>query len=149
MEIYHGSSVLVNQPDLRKHLYNCDFGDGFYCTSLYEQAAIRANRRKGFISVFEYTPKNSLRYKVFNELSEEWLDFIIFCRTGGSHSYDIVLGPMADDALWDHVEELLKGRMTRKVFWEYARSNYPTQQICFCTPASLGCLRFTRGVHCV
>ena len=30
-------------------------------------------------------------------MTEEWLDFIVECRSGKSNSYDIVEGPMADD----------------------------------------------------
>lgn len=30
-------------------------------------------------------------------MTEEWLDFIVDCRSGKSNSYDIVEGPMADD----------------------------------------------------
>ena len=28
-------------------------------------------------------------------MTEEWLDFIVACRQGKSHKYDIVEGPMA------------------------------------------------------
>jgi hypothetical protein len=29
-------------------------------------------------------------------MTEEWLDFIVQCRAGIPHSYDIVIGAMAD-----------------------------------------------------
>ena len=36
---------------------------------------------------------------MFEEMTEEWLDFIVSCRRGISHTYDIVEGPMADDTI--------------------------------------------------
>ena len=42
MVLYHGSDVIVRNPEVRKTRYAKDFSWGFYCTSNYEQAA-RAN----------------------------------------------------------------------------------------------------------
>ena len=38
----------------------------------------------------------NLNIKEFKEMSEEWLDFIVDCRSGKDHNYDIVIGAMAD-----------------------------------------------------
>ncbi len=32
-------------------------------------------------------------------MTDEWLDFIVSCRSGISHGYDIVEGPMANDTI--------------------------------------------------
>ena len=34
-----------------------------------------------------------------------------------SHNYDIVEGPMADDTVWNYVNDFLTGRISRKQFW--------------------------------
>ena len=47
-------------------------------------------------------------------MSEEWLDFIATCRSGKSHDYDIVEGPMADDTIWNFVNEYLSGNISKK-----------------------------------
>lgn len=41
----------------------------------------------------------SLNVKQFSSADEEWLDFILMCREQGGlpHSYDLVIGPTADD----------------------------------------------------
>ena len=38
MILYHGSSVIVETPDLIHSRINVDFGKGFYTTPFYEQA---------------------------------------------------------------------------------------------------------------
>ena len=75
-------------------------------------------------------------------MTEEWLDFIINCRNGKTHQYDIVAGPMADDQVYNYVNDLLNGIITREAFWELAKFKHPTHQIVFCTPESLKCINF-------
>ena len=38
MILYHGSNMLVQNPEVRKTVYTKDFSWGFYCTNNYEQA---------------------------------------------------------------------------------------------------------------
>ena len=38
-------------------------------------------------------------------MCDEWLDFIAECRVGKIHEYDIVEGPMADDTIWNFVND--------------------------------------------
>jgi len=38
MILYHGSNVEVSRPDILHSRKNVDFGQGFYMTSLIEQA---------------------------------------------------------------------------------------------------------------
>ncbi len=84
----------------------------------------------------------SLRIKTFAEMTDEWLDFIAACRHGESHPYDIVEGPMADDEVWDYVEDYLSGRISREAFWALARFKHPTHQILFCTDQALRAVKF-------
>ena len=42
-------------------------------------------------------------------MSDEWLYFIAQCRSGKTHNYDIVEGPMADDTVWNYVNDFLTG----------------------------------------
>ena len=51
---------------------------------------------------------------------DEWLDLIAQCRNGKTHNYDIVEGPMADDTVWNYVNDFLTGRISRKQFWVLA-----------------------------
>ncbi|MBU5592971.1 DUF3990 domain-containing protein [Clostridium sp. MSJ-4] len=80
----------------------------------------------------------------FENMTDEWLDFIAACRSGFVHDYDIVEGPMADDIVWNYVNDFLDGDITRKVFWELAKFKYPTHQISLHTLKALDCLKFER-----
>lgn len=144
MILYHGSKEIVEFPEIRKAVYNKDFYFGFYCTRMQEQAERWATRygRKGYVNCYEYIPDKKLKYLIFEEMTEEWLDFIVACRQGKSHKYDIVEGPMADDQIWNFVEGFIAGRVSRAAFWELVKFNYPTHQIVFCTEKALKTLVF-------
>lgn len=75
-------------------------------------------------------------------MTEEWLDFIIKSRLGKKHEYDIVIGAMADDQVYNYITDLMNGIITRNAFWELAKFRHPTHQIAFCTEKSLKCLKF-------
>lgn len=49
---------------------------------------------------------------------------------------------MADDEVWDYVEDFLSGRITREAFWALARFKHPTHQIIFCTDKALQTIKF-------
>lgn len=142
--LYHGTNTIVRNLEVRISGYNKDFGFGFYCTRLERQARRWAisKRMPHIVCVYEYRPDDSLNVKIFSEMSDEWLDFVAACRHGESHSYDIVEGPMADDEVWDYVEDFLSGRITREAFWALARFKHPTHQIIFCTDKALQTIKF-------
>jgi hypothetical protein len=145
--LYHGSGEIVEFPEIRKTKYTKDFSWGFYCTKDYEQAYRWAERRHeaGIVNFYTYTRNSRLKILCFDEMSDEWLDFIAQCRNGKIHEYDIVEGPMADDTIWNFVNDYLNGNISRNVFWEYARFKHPTHQISFHTLQALNCLKFERG----
>ena len=78
-------------------------------------------------------------------MTEEWLDFIISCRDGKSHQYDIVEGPMADDTIYNYLQNYLDGKISRAAFWELVKFKYPTHQISFHTISALDTLKFIGG----
>lgn len=140
--IYHGSNMEVVNPYILKNGFYKDFGFGFYCTSYKEQATRWALTRKGasVLNIYIYNPEPSLKVQRFAEMSEEWLDFIVACRRGVSHVYDIVEGPMADDQIWNYAESFVTGKISRPAFWELVRFKHPTHQIAFCTQRALATL---------
>jgi len=79
---------------------------------------------------------------VFSEMSESWLDFVVNCRAGIQHDYDIVSGPMANDQIYNYISDYISGVLTKEQFWVLAKFKYPTHQICFSTDDALKCLTF-------
>ena len=58
--------------------------------------------------------------------------------------YDVVEGPMADDTVWNYVNDFMSGAITRKQFWALAEFKHPTHQISFHTLSALACLKFVK-----
>ena len=83
-----------------------------------------------------------LNIKEFKDMTDEWLDFIIDCRSGKPHQYDIVIGAMANDQIYNYVSDYIDGAITREQFWVLAKFKYPTHQINFCTREALKCLEY-------
>ena len=108
--VYHGSYLKVIKPKIIEGKYFKDFGTGFYCTILDEQAIKWAKKYE--------TPILNI------------------------YEYDIVIGAMADDQVYNYISDLIEGNITREAFWELAKFKHPTHQIAFCTQDALETLTF-------
>lgn len=138
MELYHGSYMAIPSPEIIKGRFTKDFGEGFYCTSLKHQAEKWAKRYDTpVVNIYEYHPIDTLDVLYFREMTDEWLDFIVDCRSGKPHNHDIVIGAMANDQIYNYVADFMNGVLTREQFWVLAKFKYPTHQINFCTSKAL------------
>ena len=145
--MYKESNVIVNQPKIITDGFYKDFGYGFYC-SAFEKQAMRwalTKRPNHIVNVYSYIENEELNCLVFEKMSDEWLDFVVSCRRRISHTYDIVEGPMADDTIWNYVDDFARGLISRNAFWELVKFKYPTYQIVFCTEDALKCLSYLRS----
>jgi hypothetical protein len=121
--LYHGSTVIVDKIDLSFGSPHKDFGKGFYTTHGKEQAhkfsVIKSKRqgiKQGFVSVYEYIPNPSLSIKTFVNADTDWLNFVLQNRghisqlnEADSKQYDIIIGPVANDAVGLVLNQLLIG----------------------------------------
>lgn len=89
--VYYGSNVEVSVPRILQNGFYKDFGYGFYCTGYEKQAKRWAMTRKGdsVINHYEYKADPKLKVLIFDEMTDEWLDFVADCRRGIEHDYDI------------------------------------------------------------
>lgn len=142
--VYHGSNAIVQSPKILINGHYKDFGYGFYCTSMEKQAKRWAFTKRGesIVNRYTYIENKNLKICVFDEMTEEWLEFVVNCRKGKEHEYDIVEGPMADDQIWDYVEDFITGDISKAAFWELVKFKYPKHQIVFCTEDALDTLKF-------
>ena len=68
----------------------------------------------------------------FDSYSEEWLDFIVSCRAGNDNTdYDIVIGGVANDKVFDTVELFLQELIEKREALRRLKYNKPNVQICF------------------
>ena len=150
MILYHGSFLEIAQPNLVHSRPNVDFGRGFYVTPLYEQAAkwcgkFKRRGKDGIISKYEYDESREAELKVlkFDAYSEEWLDFILNCRSGKDMTdYDLVLGGVANDKVFNTVELFFDGLIDKTEAINRLRYEKPNLQICFRTEKALSLLHF-------
>lgn len=121
MILYHGSNVEINVINFQKCKPYKDFGKGFYLTSLKHQAIRMAENRAALfggntvVTIYEVDDdimcKPDLNTRIFDmKPSIEWARFIVNNRNrefkditsldcNVDAKYDIVLGPVADDAV--------------------------------------------------
>lgn len=94
MTVYHGGYTTIQTPAIIIGRNTKDFGPGFYCTVIREQAERWAKRYNTPV-VSSYTVRLHADLKIleFQTMTEAWLDFIINCRNGILHDYDIVKSP--------------------------------------------------------
>ena len=144
---YQDDNKVLNEPKIYSDGSYKDFGYGFYCTNSEKQAKRWALTKKNrhVVNVYSYTENGNLNCRIFKEMSDEWLDFVVSSRQGERHDYNIVEGPMADDTIWNYVDDFARGLISRTAFWELVKFKYPTHQIVFCTEAALKCLEYDRS----
>lgn len=150
MILYHGSSVVVDKPDLAYSRLNVDFGKGFYVTPIYDQAEKWCSRfkrrgREGVVSryVFDEHAYRVLKVLTFDDYTEQWLDFIMSCRREQDITdYDIVIGGVANDKVFNTVELFFDGLIDRREAINRLRYEKPNLQMAFRTEKALNYLRF-------
>lgn len=147
MKLYHGSNQIVEKPRIITNGFYKDFGYGFYCTALERQAIRWAMTRKNqhIVNEYEFSSLENLSVLKFESMTAEWLKFVVESRSGKQHDFDIVEGPMADDTIWDYIEEYLAGVISDTAFWELVKFRHPTHQMVFCTEESLKALHFIKS----
>lgn len=70
----------------------------------------------------------------FDTYSEDWLDFILMCRSGKDTShYDVVSGGVANDRIFNTVELYFDGLIDKKEAIKRLQYEKPNAQIAFQT----------------
>lgn len=139
MILYHGSYVAVSEPDVLHSRNNVDFGKGFYATPIYDQARKWAEKfaRRGKTAIISYYQFDENALKDCNTLSfdaysEEWLSFIVACRSGHDESnYDIVMGGVANDKVFNTIELFFDGLIDQEEAIKRLKYEKPNMQIAF------------------
>lgn len=129
MILYHGSNVAIGEVDLSKSKVGKDFGCGFYLSANKEQAMELAERKTEQTGVgeptlntyyFDETALTRLNILTFDSYTEEWADFVLLNRQNRTktqaHGYDIVIGPIANDAVGIQIRRFTSGLITKETF---------------------------------
>lgn len=157
MKLYHGSTVIVEQPRILTDLRALDFGSGFYLTSNEEQArrgskvvARRRRTTKSFLNIYELDDSYNdvLRTLLFSAADGEWLDFVVANRKEQIIfvPYDLVIDPVANDSTLPVIDDYMDGKYTKEEAVRRLMPQNLTDQYAFLTEQALELLRFEEGV---
>ncbi len=157
IHLYHGSNVRIEQIDLSRSKRGKDFGQGFYLNANPDQAMTMALRTTRFLnegqptlSCFEFDEEEAKRLglsiKVFPDYSEEWSEFVIMNRKNNTdipaHSYDIVIGPIADDTVGVQTRRYMTGYLSASALVEELKfKGDHAVQYFFGTPRAISLLK--------
>jgi len=155
MQLYHGSVEIIEYPKILDQQRLLDFGKGFYATTNKEQAerwaAIKQKRTvktaKAFVTVYEFNETilktDILKIKIFTQANEEWLDFVIHNRSiDSSADYDMVIGPVANDTLYQTFTLYEAGILTKQETIVRLKIHPLFDQISFHSHKALELLKF-------
>ena len=142
MTLYHGSSAVIQKPDISFARETTDFGRGFYTTTIEFHAQKWAARNKrrhgsGIVSVYE-TDESEIRRITsvleFETYSDEWLDFIVQCRQGHVvGNWDLVIGGIANDDVFNTLTLFFSRFIDKSETIKRLRYEKPNIQYCFKT----------------
>ena len=142
MKLYHGSNMEINKPDLSRSKPFKDFGQGFYLSPGYEQAHALAKQKtdqlqsgEPCVTIFELEDQiiktSDLQIKIFDDYCEH-----------PAHTYDIVIGPIADDGVTYQLRRYSMGDISMsRLIEELKYANGLTIQYYFGTEHALSYLK--------
>ena len=154
MILYHGSNLIVSEPQIIVQNRFLDFGYGFYTTTNKAQAVGFANkvtirRKEGVPTVNIYEIDE---IKAFSECSvlsfeapdEAWLDFVSENRAGtyGGQIYDFVYGPVANDDVYATFTLYTAGVLTKEQTIEALKIKKLYNQLVLTSTKALSYLKF-------
>ena len=155
MTVYHGTCYQFDQINLERSHDRRDFGKGFYTTILPSQSkewayrlSLRKKRKKYYVYEYLFQESPTLKVKRFDRLDTEWLEFIKENRSKGGlqHTYDVVIGPVADDNTMETVQLYMAEILTAQEAVERLRYSKVNNQISFHTELALKNLQLVRRV---
>ncbi len=161
MIIYHGSTELVDKPEIRVSDTYLDFGTGFYTTTSYEQAERwahikmrRLNKSIGYVSIYEFdfdAAMSETAVQRFDHADMAWLAFVVGNRKGGSLTggFDMHIGPVADDNIYRSIRLFETGVLDAEETVKRLKTELLHDQWTFHTNKMLSFLKFidSKEVH--
>ena len=155
MYLYHGSNVVVKNPEIRQSNRALDFGTGFYLTSNFDQAkkwadviTLRRGEGTAFVSSYLFNENETMNLNclTFLEPNEDWLKFVVAFRTGKNIDvdYDLIIGPVANDNTMPVINMFINGDYSVDEAIKRLKTQKLSNQYVFKTEKSLTLLSFEK-----
>ena len=166
MILYHGSNMIISAIDLNLCRPYKDFGQGFYCTDIKEQAELMATRVARIyggtpcVNEFDFNEHiykdKELNIQLFDGPTEGWANFVLNNRDrkfsdtksldcNKDSKYDLVVGPVANDDLALLFRTFTRGLIDINILVKEMKYKKLSNQYSFHTEDSLKYLAVIRG----
>jgi len=147
--------MLFDYPSLEKARNRRDFGLGFYTTTLKSQAEDWAKNMtvrfggEPYLYTYELELSGQLAVKEFPEISVEWLELVKDNRMLGGihHSFDVVIGPVANDNTMRTIAAYVSGLYEAEEAMRRLRYFKMNNQVSIHTQRAMELLRLKRSEH--
>ena len=159
MIIYHGSTELVENPEIRISNTFLDFGTGFYTTTSRQQAERwarikmhRENKNIGYVSVYEFDFEHAQQETTicrFSNADMQWLQYVVKNRRGETSDeiVDMHIGPVADDNVYRSIRLFETGVLEAEETVKRLKTEVLQDQWTFHTDKMLSFLKFVESIE--
>ena len=146
IKVFHTGFDIIETPDLKRGRANADFGQGFYVSSDEAFSRRWARYRKGQTTcINSYAlDLNGLKIRRFQR-DEDWFSYLFDNRHHKEdryQDYDLIIGPIANDTIYDTFGIITSGILDREQAMELLLLGKEYRQIVLKTPKSLEQLSF-------
>lgn len=166
MEIYHGSSSIIEVPEFGKGNPMNDYGLGFYCTDNLELAKEWACRlpKDGFankylidmdgLDVLNLSTDNwhilnwlaillqNRSFEIGNPIAKDAKEYMLETFLPDYRNRDIIIGYRADDSYFSYAKAFLNGAIPLNALSEAMRLGKLGEQICIKSRSAFSKLRY-------
>ena len=157
MKLYHGSNIVIKQPQLLQPKRTLDYGSGFYTTTSEQQARewilkkTKSIGERKYVNIYEINESelSSMKVLKFDKPSDEWIDFVMRNRQDETftHDYDIVYGPVANDRVYLQFGLYEQGFISKATLLAELKVYKLVDQMLFHTEESMQILHFVEATE--
>lgn len=149
MVLYHVGFSVIENPDLLRGRRNADFGQGFYLSNDLDFSNRWARVSIDYDSIINHyeIDLDGLNVKEFKR-DEEWFNYIFKNRNGYDDiykEYDVIIGPIANDTIFDTWGILTSGYVSEKKALEALLKGPQYIQVVIKTNKALEKLKFIKS----
>ena len=146
MIVYHTGFSEIREPDIHVGRSNADFGQGFYLSgdeTFSKRWAGERKDQKTYLNRYELADEG-LKIKRFSK-DIAWYDYILDNRNGRKDrlsEYDVIIGPIANDTIYDTWGMLTGGLIDRETALSVLMIGPVYEQIVIKSDKAASALRF-------
>ena len=158
MNVFHGTNIVIEHPQIINRFKTLDFGEGFYTTENENQArdfAVKVCERRNstldpVVNCYEFNEDfNKFSVLKFDTPNEDWLDFVVEQRKGitPNKKYDLIIGPVANDDVFGTIILYESGQLDKESAIKRFKVKKLYNQVVFCNETVLKNLIFIKSYN--